>query len=933
MRDLSYLPDPERAGKNIDTFLSDHPELRPRIDEYFDSITALFSHSQFLANYCTQYPDRLFDALECLHEALDAHEYTAELHEELLSCSSLNEGMKAIRRFRKDKQIIVTLKDILHLAELPDIMLDMSNLADIILRESLHFVESFLDQRYGKPDGNALSLISLGKLGAQELNYSSDVDIIFVYRDEGETSGVSSIPGITINRVSAFEYYVKLVEEFTRFVSSNTEDGFAYRVDLRLRPEGQRGRLALSLRGYEDYYESWGQLWEKAALLRARPVAGDNALGGEFLSTILPFIYRKYLDLDTIDEIKRMKSQVEQLKTKTFSRDIKRGFGGIREIEFFIQIFQLMYGGKEPILRERSTLKALHRLVQKGLIGYDDLHHLSDNYLFLRTLEHRLQQMNDLQTHSLPSGEKELEVLGRKMGYAGRKDFLSELEKRRKKVRSIYDSLFQGRDVLVSEEGTSEDILSRIFWDVEMPIKQPLEEALSKRGVKDIGKAIHYLMQIRSNIYSFQTIRGRRLLEEIVPKFVEKTLDGDNPDAALLQLVGFSSLLAARESYLEALLQRPEMFDMYTFVFSHSDYLSKILMSNPEYMESLVQSTVKRKSLAASKKELELFIDRKGESTAIRLFRRLEEIRLGILFLNREIDVVRLMKGVSTVAEAVLSTLTAHHSMGLIIAGFGKLGGREIIFNSDLDIVFITLNDPEVKDIKDSENLLKLLMSYTKAGVAYKVDTRLRPDGSKGPLVSSIKGVADYYLKNAQTWELQALLKARPVSGDARTIRLFVEMRKEVLMKRADEIAIRDIKHMRERIRRELSKDAISVGIHDIKLGAGGIGELEFAVQYLQLRNCNLSPMLIVQGTLNAIRRLGELGILSPLDAAALKETYLFYRTIETVLRLRNETVLKDGSDTTRSAARLMDLTEERLSEILDQKRKWVGAFMEKIGD
>ncbi len=933
MRDLSYLPDPERAGKNIDTFLSDHPELRPRIEEYFDSITALFSHSQFLTNYCTQYPDRLFNALECLHEALDAHEYTTELHEELQSCSSLNEGMKAIRRFRKDKQIIVTLKDILHLAELPDIMLDMSNLADIILSESLHFVESFLDQRYGKPDGNALSLISLGKLGAQELNYSSDVDIIFVYRDEGETSGVSSIPGITINRVSAFEYYVKLVEEFTRFVSSNTEDGFAYRVDLRLRPEGQRGRLALSLRGYEDYYESWGQLWEKAALLRARPVAGDNALGGEFLLTILPFIYRKYLDLDTIDEIKRMKSQVEKLKTKTFSRDIKRGFGGIREIEFFIQIFQLMYGGKEPILRERSTLKALHRLVQKGLIGYDDLHHLSDNYLFLRTLEHRLQQMNDLQTHSLPSGEKELDILGRKMGYAGRKDFLSELEKRRKKVRSIYDSLFQGRDVLVSEEGTSEDILSRIFWDVEMPIKQPLEEALSKRGVKDIGKAIHYLMQIRSNIYSFQTIRGRRLLEEIVPKFVEKTLDGDNPDAALLQLVGFSSLLAARESYLEALLQRPEMFDMYTFVFSHSDYLSKILMSNPEYMESLVQSTVKRKSLAASKKELELFIDRKGESTAIRLFRRLEEIRLGILFLNREIDVVRLMKGVSTVAEAVLSTLTTHHSMGLIIAGFGKLGGREIIFNSDLDIVFITLNDPEVKDIKDSENLLKLLMSYTKAGVAYKVDTRLRPDGSKGPLVSSIKGVADYYLKNAQTWELQALLKARPVSGDARTIRLFVEMRKEVLMKRADEIAIRDIKHMRERIRRELSKDAISAGIHDIKLGAGGIGELEFAVQYLQLRNCNLSPMLIVQGTLNAIRRLDELGILSPLDAAALKETYLFYRTIETVLRLRNETVLKDGSDTARSAARLMDLTEERLSEILDQKRKWVGAFMEKIGD
>ena len=198
---------------------------------------------------------------------------------------------------------------------------------------------------------------SLGKLGAQELNYSSDVDIVFVYRDEGETSGVSSIPGITMNRVSAFEYYVKLVEEFTKFISSNTEDGFAYRVDLRLRPQGQRGSLALSLRGYEDYYESWGQLWEKAALLRARPVAGDDTLGRDFLRTVTPFIYRKYLDHETIDEIRRMKSQVEQLKSGTFSKDIKRGYGGIREIEFFIQIFQLMYGGKEPILRERSTLQ------------------------------------------------------------------------------------------------------------------------------------------------------------------------------------------------------------------------------------------------------------------------------------------------------------------------------------------------------------------------------------------------------------------------------------------------------------------------------------------------------------------------------------------------------------------------------------------------
>ncbi|HTZ19190.1 MAG TPA: bifunctional [glutamate--ammonia ligase]-adenylyl-L-tyrosine phosphorylase/[glutamate--ammonia-ligase] adenylyltransferase [Dissulfurispiraceae bacterium] len=935
MTDISHLPDPERARKNIETFLSDHPGLQTDVERNFDRIASLFSSSQFLANYCAQYPESLFKALDNIHADFDTNTLAAELNESFKSCRTMNEGMKVIRRFRKDKQIIITIKDLMQISDLTSAMFDMSRLADAILGRSLRFVESFIEQRYGRPENNAFAMISLGKLGAQELNYSSDVDIVFVYRDDGETSGVSSLPGITMNRVSALEYYVKLVEEFTKFISANTEDGFAYRVDLRLRPEGQRGMLALPLKGYEDYYESWGRLWEKAALLRARPVAGDAALGTDFLSAIRPFIYRKYLDIEAIDEIKRMKSQVEQLKSGTFSRDIKRGYGGIREIEFFIQIFQLMYGGKEPSLRERGTLKALHGLVQKGLIGYDDMRHLSENYIFLRTLEHRLQQLNDLQTHSLPTGEKDLEILGKKMGFTGKKEFLAELEQRRKKVRSIYDSLFHARTRAQqpSVEGTNEGILSRIFWDVEAPIKQSLEEELSKRGVRDIEKAIHCLMQIRNNIYSFQTIRGRRLLEEIVPRFVEGALSGDNPDAALLQIVGFSRLLAASESYLDPIAQRPEMIDTYDFVFSHSDYLSKILMSNPEYMESLVERTVKRKPLSVAKRELGLLAERSGEPAAIRLFKKSEEVRLGMLFLNGGIDIVRLMKGLSTTAEAVLATLTARHSMGLTIAGFGKLGGREIIFNSDLDIVFVTLNDPEAKDIKDAENLLKTLMSYTKDGVAYKVDTRLRPDGSKGPLVVSLKGIADYYLKNAHTWELQALLKARPVSGNARTTRYFIEMRKEVLMKRASEITIRDIRLMRDRISRELSRDDISAGIYDVKLGPGGLEELEFAVQYLQLRNCNMMPALVVQGTPDAVRRLGEAGILSPLDAAALRETYILYRTIETVLRLRNETVLKEGSDTLRSAAKLLGMTEEGLMEIFDFKRRWVSAFMEKTGD
>ncbi|MCL4536350.1 MAG: bifunctional [glutamate--ammonia ligase]-adenylyl-L-tyrosine phosphorylase/[glutamate--ammonia-ligase] adenylyltransferase [Nitrospirae bacterium] len=920
------LPDPERAKNNIKSFLSENPDYTERLNTHYSQVATLFSYSQFLANYCIKNPEALFNALNKLSMTFETGHLRTELKELLSSCSSIDDGMKAIRNFKKNNFLIITLKDILKMAGLQDIMFDMSILADAILWESLDFVESFLRQRYGGAENNSIAVIALGKLGALELNYSSDIDIIFVYREEGETTGISTIHGVTMNKISAFEYYTKLVEEYTRFLSANTEDGFAYRVDLRLRPQGQRGNLALPLKGYEEYYESWGQLWERAALLRARPAAGDMQLGQEFLKTIKPFVYRKYLDFEAIDEIRRMKSQVEQIKAATLSRDIKRGYGGIREIEFFIQIFQLIYSGKEPGLRERSTFMALHKLLQKGLIGYEDFGRLSDNYIFLRTLEHRLQQLNDIQTHTLPSSDAELDILGKKIGFLDRSAFLSELNKRRHKVRAIYDSLLESRKE--PPQGRLTNILSSIFWDMETPIENLLTKELSKTKIRDVRKAMHYLMKIRNTIFSFQTIKGRRLLEDILPRFIDEALKGINPDLALLQLVDFSNILAAKESYLEAIAQRPEIISVLNFIFSQSEYLSKILMGSPEYIESIVEGEIRKKSLSALKNELKMLIDTHGEVTAIRLLRRFEEIKLGILFLDRKIGVIEIMKGLSKTADAILSTLLERHGDPLNIIAFGKLGGREIIFNSDLDLIFITLNEPTERDIKAAEKLLRVCTSYTKDGIAYRVDTRLRPEGSKGPLVSSIKGIRDYYLRHAQAWELQALLKARPING-SRTHIYFMDMRKEVLMERGNEITIDDIKKMRERIQRELSKE--TSGTYDIKLGSGGLEELEFIVQYLQLRNCKKHPQLLVQGTLDGISRLNKNGIMKNNDAMMLKETYIFYRTIETILRLRNESFLKEDSSTLQSLANFMNMDGGEILSLLNEKRAWIIDSWNKI--
>lgn len=941
------LPDPERSQKNIETFIAQNPDYVDRLNSNLHPISILFSFSQFLANYSIKNPDSLVESLGSLESAFDIERLRVELNGLLSECKSIKEGMKVVRNFKNDKLLIITLRDILKRTTLQETMYELSILADAILSESLNFVSPFLVNRYGLPESNSLVVIGLGKLGPYELNYSSDVDLIFAYRDEGETSGIQSLQGVTTNKITIFEFYCKLIEEYCRFLSANTEDGFAYRVDLRLRPQGQKGSLALNLRGYEEYYESWGQLWERAAMIRARTIAGDIETGDEFLKILKPFIYRKYLGFDAIDEIRRLKSQVEQIKSGTSSRDIKRGFGGIREIEFFIQIFQLIYGGREPLLRECGTLMALHRLLQKALIGYEDFQHISESYLFLRTLEHRLQQLNDVQTHTMPSHEKELDILAIKMGFNDKVSFLSALYSKRYKVRQIYDSLLAVSSEASNYAGYDKDshgrIMESVFWEMGSPIESLLIAELARTKVKEPRKAIQYLTKIRNSIYSFQTLRGRRLLEDIIPKFVDEALKGTNPDNSLLQLVDFSNILATRESYLESIAARQEIISTLNFIFSNSEYLSKILMNSPEYIDSLVAGESVRKMPSVLRKDLALLIEKHGISTSIRLFRRLEEIRLGISFLNARIGIIELMMSLSRTAEIII--LAALQSEGLksvlsenrlpdlpplFIVGLGKLGGREITFNSDIDIIFVCPNEPTGSDIKIAEKLIRIISSYTKDGIAYSVDMRLRPNGSKGVLVSSIEGVENYYLSSAHLWELQALLKAMPLSGDANNNRAFIQMRQMVLLKRASEIKQDEIKKMCERIQKELSKETSNSGLYDIKHGTGGLIELEFFVQYLQLKNCVNNPGLLVQNTLHAIKKLQKSGLIEFNDAETLKEIYLLYRTVETFLRLRNETILKEGGDTLNGTAFFLHSDSESFLSRFLEGRSFVSNIWER---
>lgn len=915
LREAAYsTPDPERAFNNLSSFLTENPSRTEDLSAQIRNISVLFSCSQFLASYCMTNPDVLFEALnrldkplqketllEALRNTAPVPDIPSEQTAQNTHQTSLHHHMKRVREFKMKEILKITLRDILRKADLVEVMNELSFLADAIIENSLGAVSTYMHETYGSPENEAFSVISLGKLGGEELNFSSDVDLMFVYGTEiGETSGVLTSQGIRVNRISNHEYYCKLGEELTGFLSSNTDSGFAYRVDLRLRPEGQRGDLALALRGYEMYYESWGRAWERAMLIRARPVAGDPQLGAHFMDMIRPFVYRKYLDFSSIDEIKRLKTRIDS----TFKKgDIKRGYGGIREIEFFAQALQLIYGGKEPLLRERSLLKTLHRLLQKSLVGQEDYAILSDNYRFLRTLEHRLQQLNDIQTHTVPSGETELEALSKKMGFTEKRAFLDDLEKRRSNVRSIYDSLF----VLQKEEpAVTATFFNEEFSDAE------LREYLSEKGLEDIERAVRNIKSIKASTVSFQTLKGRRLLSEILPAFVDSALKSSSPDRALNNLQSFAALLSSNESYLEIFRKNRELIDLFTYVFSQSSYLSKMLMARPQYLEMIGWQRMTKKSLLLLSYEIKASVtEGYSANDAVRLTKQTEEIRLGLLFMQKIIPATEVVRGLSKTAEAILSICAeyaAEDMGGLSVIGLGKIGGREITFNSDLDIVFVCPVEVKDSDTKAAEKFLRMLISYTKEGIAYRVDTRLRPEGSKGPLVSSIESFKKYYEKAAAFWEFQALLKARPVAGNIRTGMAFISMAKEALIAKGHEVSPADIRLMRERILRDLSRETEG---YDIKLGPGGIEEIEFTMQYLQLKNCSKNSTLLVQGTLHAMKRLKDAKILDALDAETLKGNYLFFRTLESFLRLSGEKTLKHEDNMIKSASEFLGFKDK----------------------
>jgi [glutamine synthetase] adenylyltransferase / [glutamine synthetase]-adenylyl-L-tyrosine phosphorylase len=898
--------------------------------------------SPFLTNIICKDPS-FFQRLFLEHDIMCARseaEMLATLRSRLPSEPGYQEVFPELRRFKYAEILRIAARDLNGLAPLEEVTAELASLASATLQIAYEAARRELVREHGVPMEQTptgaveadLAIMGMGKLGGRELNFSSDIDLIYFYSsDTGETSGVPDDRGGTRGKVSLHTFFVKLAEMVSRAIALATADGFVFRVDMGLRPDGKGGDLASSMRSAEVYYESWGQSWERAAMMKARPVAGCLELGERILAALNPFIYRRYLDYNLIEDMMSMKKRIDAslLRSQEGEINIKLGRGGIREIEFFIQALQLVYAGKHPELRERNSLKALATLRDSRIIKEADCTSLAEAYRFLRSVEHRIQVVQERQTHCLPRKEEELRALARRCGYLqadGVSLFSEALEAHRRSVSAIYGDLFLSRDERIKEEVQPEVYF---FFDTKAD-PDLIKDMLAERHFEQPDAAYENLLVLRDGPPKLNlTERGRRILEKIAPLFLQEVFASPDPDLALANLERFLTGIRTRSTLYALLAENRDILKLLASMFGMSEFLSKIFIGHPELLDSMITRgyAYLQKERATMAAELNTVLNQadgfEEQLDAMRRYRHEEFLRIGMNDIHGKMKQPEVALQLTNLAEVCLDAACclatgelarfgrpmvaaedgSVHEAGFAIVAMGKLGGLELNYHSDLDIIYIYdgqgMTDGE-KSITNREYFAKLgqkiilvLTTQTREGYVYKIDTRLRPSGNAGPLVTSLESFQSYHGTESQIWERQALTKARVTYG-APQLKAAIEQVIEhaVYGAGADEMVKSEIHRLRMRMENELAKETF--GSYNIKTGRGGMVDVEFVVQYLQLCYGHLHPELRSYNTLAALGAMQQLGILQEADYQALTEGYRFLRRLENRLRIINDYSMND---------------------------------------
>ncbi|MEB1349667.1 bifunctional [glutamate--ammonia ligase]-adenylyl-L-tyrosine phosphorylase/[glutamate--ammonia-ligase] adenylyltransferase [Xanthomonas campestris pv. campestris] len=770
-----------------------------------------------------------------------------------------------LRRYRAAASARLVWRDVLGLDDVDATLAGATMLAETCLQCALQALEQQFATRHGQviaEDGSVQRLVvfGLGKLGGGELNFSSDVDLVYAYPQAGQSDGARPL--------AAEEYFARLGQQLAKLLDETTADGFSHRVDLRLRPFGSAGRVALSFNGMDQYFQREGRDWERYAWLKARAVAGDIAAGEAWLETLRPFVYRRYLDFTALDGLRDMKAAITaEVAHHARLDDIKRGPGGIREIEFLAQSLQLIRGGREASLRERRLLPALQALVDLGQIDPPTGQALAEAYRFLRRVENRLQMLRDAQTHALPQGEPERERIALGLGYAHWQALLEALAPRRTRVAAEFAELLAPR-----VHATAPDTLAD-YWRA---LPEGDAAPLLGIGLHDPGNAHHMLADFaQSSGVRALSDGARTRLDRVMPALLHAAIRATQPDAALRRVLGLLQATLRRTSYLALLDEQPSALARLVDVLSRSALLAERLAAYPLLLDELLDTRISgplpdRAALHTACVDTLQIDDTEAALRELNERRLALSFRIALATLDGRQQPVDSTQQLAWLAEAVVQTvlqlaqtqLQAAHGQvpggAFAIIGYGSLGGMELGFGSDLDLVFLYDHPREVEAsdgkrpleagrwfARLAQKVMTLLGAETGAGRLYDIDVRLRPDGGKGALVSSLASYRDYQRDRAWTWEHQALVRARAVAGDAALCEAFVQVRRETLTRVRDPALLHeDVRKMRARMRSEL--DRSDAGRLDLKQGAGGLVDLEFLLQAGVLGQAAQHPALLL---------------------------------------------------------------------------------------
>jgi glutamate-ammonia-ligase adenylyltransferase len=878
------------------------------------SLPRIWACSEFVANLCARKPQLLQQLVagNRLHSPLEPQLLLDELNRLPLEAPD-SEVLRILRELRQRETMRIAWRDLAGWADIETTLREQSLVADVCIRFAYERAYAQLANRFGTPvraDGTPqpLVIIAMGKLGGYELNFSSDIDLVLLYPEDGETAGARGIEHA--------EFFLRLVQRMVPWLTTRNADGFVYRVDLRLRPFGDSGPMAMSFAAFEHYLQQHGREWERYAYIKARPVTGIAAYQELYEEVLRPFVYRRYLDFSVFESLRHMKGLIaHEVERRELQDDIKLGPGGIREIEFIVQAFQLLRGGRDRRLQHRELNVVLPQLVGQRLLPAECVADLQAAYRFLRRLENRLQAWQDEQTHALPQDEIGRARLALAMDAADWPELAAQIDMHRKRVEAHFSQMVFGPTTSTSP---SNEVLENIF-DLSAGTGARLQ-ALQAIGLHAAEQLLARIDALKGSAYYRRLDEtGRRRLGELMPRLLPALARLTDPVVAFDRLVRIVEMIGGRTVYLALLNENATVRARLVDVCSRSQFLADQIAAHPLLLDELVDERLFEDLPSRAEFETELTVRREavqGEDDerqvqVLREFQRATVFRVALADITGRLPLMKVSDRLTDIAELIVQEaleiawkqMVQKHGVpvvtdeggvarpgGMVVVAYGKFGGIELSYSSDLDLVFLYEADAERRTDgpnpidqtvffqRLAQRLMHLLTMHSMAGRLYEVDTRLRPGGNRGLLAHTLTSFEHYQRHEAWTWEHQSLLRSRAVAGPATLRERFEALRVELLRTAVKRETLREeVRKMRERMRAELSK--AKSGEFDMKQDAGGIADLEFLTQYWVLRWADRRPELVIFS--DNIRQLESLasGALLPQDLVDfLTTTYRKYR-------------------------------------------------------